>query len=435
MSRPTIELPADRGLDHGADLRVAKRKRVEKRFRAYGLVSIGLALLILALLFGSIAIGGSGAFFRSVVTLDLQVDAELVDPRGTGTIDSLREGDYSALVKRRLRELFPEVEGRRNKRDLYRLVSIGASYALRDRVLADPTLVGRSLQIPLPLSDDAALYVRGHISKATPEGDRKLSNQQIAWLDALSSRGRIDTRFDWNFLLSGDSREPELAGIGGALVGSLLTLIVTLVMCFPLGVASAVYLEEFAPKSRWTDLVEVNINNLAAVPSIIFGLLGLAIFLDILRFPRGAPVVGGLVLATRTLPIIIISARAALAAVAPSIRLAAMGIGASPLQVVGHHVLPAALPGILTGTIIGMAQALGETAPLLMIGMVAFVVDVPTGFTSPATVLPVQIYLWADAPEPAFVEKTAGAIIVLLGFLVSMNGLAVWLRHRFEQRL
>ena len=415
--------------------RIAKRNRAEKRFRAYGLLSIGLALLILALLFGSIVIGGSGAFFRGVAVLEIDLDPEQINPDGARTVEALAAGDYSGLIKQRLRQFFPEVEGHRNKRNLYRLISIGASYELRDRVLADPALVGQLLSIELPLSDDADLYIKGHVSKAIPESDRKLSDQQIAWLDALMEQDIIKTRFNWNFLQSGDSREPELAGIGGALVGSLLTLFVTLLLCFPLGVASAIYLEEFAPKSRWTDLVEININNLAAVPSVIFGLLGLAIFLGALGLTRSAPLVGGLVLAIRTLPIIIISARAALAAVAPSIRQAAMGIGASPLQVVNHHVLPAAMPGILTGTIIGMAQALGETAPLLMIGMVAFVVDVPTGLESPATVLPVQIYLWADAPERAFVEKTAGAIIVLLGFLISMNGLAVWLRHRFEQKL
>ena len=222
---------------------------------------------------------------------------------------------------------------------------------------------------------------------------------------------------------------------GGALVGTALTLLVTLVLCLPLGVATAVYLEEFAPRSRFTDLVEVNINNLAAVPSVIFGLLGLSIFLSLWGLTRSAPIVGGLVLAIRTLPIIIIAARAAIAAVPPSIREAAMGVGASPVQVVGHHVLPVALPGILTGTIIGMAQALGETAPLLMIGMVAFVVDIPGSFNDPATVLPVQVFLWADAPERAFVEKTSGAIMILLGFLVSMNATAVWLRNRFEQKL
>jgi len=418
-----------------ADDRVAKRNRAEKRFRVYGLLSIGLSLLILTLLFGSILIGGSGAFFRGVAVFDVHVDPEFVDPSGARTPESLAAGNYSALAKRPLREAFPEVEGQRNKRDLYRLLSIGASYDLRDRILAEPTLVGQTIRIELPLSDDADLYLKGHVSRSVPQSDRKLSDKQIQWLDALFRRNIIKSKFNWNFLRTGDSREPELAGIGGALVGSLFTLCVTLILCFPLGVASAVYLEEFAPKSRWTDLVEININNLAAVPSVIFGLLGLAIFLGAMGLTRSAPLVGGLVLAIRTLPIIILSARASLAAVSPSIRQAAMAIGASPLQVVNHHVLPVAMPGILTGTIIGMAQALGETAPLLMIGMVAFVVDVPTGLDSPATVLPVQIYLWADAPERAFVEKTAGAIIVLLGFLISMNGLAVWLRHRFEQRL
>ena len=435
MSSPIPNALLDTEARRAADERVRKRNRTERRFRAYGVASIGLALLILGVLFGSIAIGGSGAFFRSVAVMEIQFDPELVDPTGARTAESLRAGDYSAIVKGQLRELFPDVTSRRSKRNLYRLVSTGASYDLRDRVMQDPDLVGRTASVELPLSDDADLYIKGHVSRSIPESERKIRDEQIEWLDALSEKGIVKLAFNWAFFRSGDSREPELAGIGGALAGSLMTLLVTLLLCFPLGVASAVYLEEFAPENRWTDLVEININNLAAVPSVIFGLLGLAIFLGVFGLPRSAPLVGGLVLAIRTLPIIIIAARAALAAVAPSIRQAAMAIGASPLQVVNHHVLPVAMPGILTGTIIGMAQALGETAPLLMIGMVAFVVDVPTGLDSPATVLPVQIYLWADAPERAFVEKAAGAIIVLLGFLVSMNGLAVWLRHRFEQRL
>jgi phosphate transport system permease protein len=244
----------------------------------------------------------------------------------------------------------------------------------------------------------------------------------------------VERGFDWSFLTSGDSREAELAGVGGAIVGSLFTLLVTLAVAFPLGVAAAVYLEEFAPRNRWTDLIEVNINNLAAVPSIVFGLLGLAVFLNTMQLPRSAPLVGGLTLALMTLPTIIIAGRSAIQAVPPSIREAARGLGASPLQVVAHHVLPLALPGILTGTIIGMARALGETAPLLMIGMVAFVVDVPVGLTDAATALPVQIYLWADTPERGFVEKVSGAIMVLLAFLVLMNGTAIWLRQKFEKR-
>jgi phosphate transport system permease protein len=241
-------------------------------------------------------------------------------------------------------------------------------------------------------------------------------------------------QFNSDFFTKGDSREAESAGIWGAVVGSFYTMIVTLLLSFPLGVAAAVYLEEFAPQNRWTDLIEVNINNLAAVPSIVFGLLGLAVFINFFGLPRSVPLVGGLVLTLMTLPTIIIASRAALKAVPPSIREAALGVGASPLQAITMHVLPLAMPGMLTGTIIGMAQALGESAPLLMIGMVAFIVDIPHGVTDPAAVLPVQIYLWADSPERAFVERTSAAILVLLGFLIVMNALAVLLRKRFERR-
>lgn len=267
-----------------------------------------------------------------------------------------------------------------------------------------------------------------------PEASRKFSDREIVWTDQLVSRGYVKAGFNWIFATRGASREPEMAGILGALVGSILTLVVTLGLSFPIGVGTAVYLEEFAPRNRWTTLIEVNINNLAAVPSIVFGLLGLAVFLNFFGLDRSAPYVGGMVLALMTLPIIIIASRAALRAVPPSIREAAFGIGASPLQTVMHHVLPLAMPGIMTGTIIGMAHALGETAPLLMIGMVAFVVDIPGGFADPATLLPVQIYMWADFPEPAFEQRTSAAILVLLGFLVAMNALAVILRRQFERR-
>ena len=268
----------------------------------------------------------------------------------------------------------------------------------------------------------------------TPESQRRLPDREAAWVWSLEQSDQIETRFNISFFTDGNSREPEQAGIWGAVVGSFLTLVITLLLSFPIGVLAAVYLEEFAPKNRWTDLIEVNINNLAAVPSIVFGLLGLAVFLNFFELPRSAPLVGGMVLALMTLPTIIIASRAALKAVPPSIREAALGMGASKLQVMTHHVLPLAMPGILTGTIIGMAQALGETAPLLMIGMVAFVVDIPGGFTDPASVLPVQIFMWADLPERAFVAKTSAAIMVLLGFLIMMNALAVLLRKRFERR-
>jgi phosphate transport system permease protein len=277
-------------------------------------------------------------------------------------------------------------------------------------------------------------YLKGHINVKVPESSRAVSDQDLAWIDQLKDRADLQLHFNTGFLTGGDSREPEQAGVWGAVVGSMFTLLVTLLMSFPIGVAAAVYLEEFARRNRWTDLVEVNINNLAAVPSIVFGLLGLAVFLNFFGMPRSAPLVGGFVLTLLTLPTIIITGRAALKAVPPSIREAALGMGASKLQMVAHHVLPLAMPGILTGTIIGMARALGETAPLLLIGMVAFIVDIPNGLTDPATALPVQIFLWADSPERAFLERTSGAIMVLLLFLVVMNAAAVIMRNRYERR-
>jgi phosphate transport system permease protein len=417
---------------------VRRRKRrnaAERRFRHYGLIAIVAALSVLGILMGSIVYQGYGAFFSSVVSLEIHFDPELIDPGGTRSPEALAAGDYRLLARNALRAHFPDVSGRKEKRRLYGLLSMGAGYDLQDMVLANPELLGTSRTLELPLSDDADLYVKGHVSKDLPEDSRRLRDDQIAWLDALMEKGLVERVLSQRFLLSGDSREPELAGIGGALVGSILTLLVTLLVCFPVGVAAAVHLEEFAAKNRWTDLIEININNLAAVPSIIFGVLGLAVLLGFFGMPRSAALVGGVVLGLRTLPIVIIAARSALAAVPPSIREAAQGVGSSPLQVVTHHVLPVAMPGILTGTIIAMAQALGETAPLLMVGMVAFIVDVPGGFTSPATVLPVQIFLWADAPERAFVEKTSGAIIILLGLLIAMNATAVVLRQRLTKRL
>jgi len=414
--------------------RLTRRRRAERRFRALGAGAISLALATLFLLLASVVVQGHGAFFSSFVELEIDFDATELGMTDPETPAEWVRADWSALVRKSLRERFPAVHGRKTKRRLYRLLSVGAGQELQRRVVADSSLLGTRQSLWLPLAAEADRYGKGAISLATPEDERKLDDAQIGWLEELDRDGRIDTRVNWRFLTGGDSREPELAGIGGALVGTFFTLALTLLFCFPLGVATAVYLEEFAPRNRWTDWIEVNINNLAAVPSIIFGLLGLAFFLGFLGLPRSAPLVGGLVLAIRTLPVVIIASRAALGAVAPSLREAALGMGASPVQVVAHHVLPQAMPGILTGTIIGMAQALGETAPLLMIGMVAFVVDVPTGLQSPSTVLPVQIFLWADAPERAFVEKTAGAILVLLGFLVSMNATAVLLRQRFGRR-
>jgi phosphate transport system permease protein len=290
----------------------------------------------------------------------------------------------------------------------------------------EPGIIGTTREVWLPANDDVDMYVKGNVNR--------LSEGQEAMVRTLMERGDLKKRFNTAFFTRGDSREPELAGIWGAAVGSFYTLLVTMLLSFPLGVATAVYLEEFAPVNRFTDIIEVNINNLAAVPSIVFGLLGLAVFLNFFGLPRSAPLVGGLVLTLMTLPTIIIASRATLKSVPPSIREAALGVGASKMQSVTQHVLPLAMPGILTGTIIGMARALGETAPLLMIGMVAFIVDVPSGIFDKATVLPVQIYLWADSPERAFVERTSAAILVLLAFLVVMNAAAVVLRRKFERR-
>ena len=407
--------------------RIRRRHRAEKRFRLYGATAIGVALLALTLLLASVVARSLPAFFEHRVRLSLDFDPALLDADGRAA-SGLAEANYGAVLKQALRSQFPEASGRAELRSLSALLSAGAPFELRDRMLADPSLLGRREEAWLLLSDEADLWLRG------AEDASGLSDQQAGWLEQWRREGRIERHFATRFFRSGDSREPELAGIWGAVVGSFWTLLVTLGLSFPIGAAAALYLEEFAPRNRWTDWIEVNINNLAAVPSIVFGLLGLALFLSVFGLPRSAPLVGGMVLALMTLPTVIIAARSAIGAVPPSIREAALAIGASPLQVALQHVLPLALPGILTGTIIGMARALGETAPLLMIGMVAFIADVPRGMTDPATVLPVQIFLWADAPERAFLAKTSAAILVLLGFLIGMNLAAVWLRNRFERR-
>jgi phosphate transport system permease protein len=405
-----------------------KRYRTERRFRLYGLGAIIASLIFLSILFIAMTAKGYTAFQQTYIELDVFLNPDAINQ------EILARADYPGLIKKSLRQMFPKVKGRRDKRALYGLVSSGAAFQLREMVLQDPDLVGKTISVWVPADDDVDMLMKGHIDRDVPEGERRLSDQQLGWIDRFVQKGKIRKQFNTTFFTAGDSREPELAGILGAAVGSFFTLVVTLLLSFPIGVASAVYLEEFAPKNRWTDLIEVNINNLAAVPSIVFGLLGLAVFLNFFGLPRSAPVVGGLVLTLMTLPTIIIASRAALQSVPPSIREAALGVGASKMQMVTHHVLPLALPGMLTGTIIGMARALGETAPLLMIGMVAFIVDIPGGFSDPSTVLPVQIYLWADSPERAFVERTSAATMILLAFLIAMNGAAVLLRRKFERR-
>jgi phosphate transport system permease protein len=413
---------------------IARRYRRERVFRATGLGALVIGLAFLAFFFYTIGANGYTAFQQTRVLLDVDLPAEAIDPEGTRDPTTLARANYQGIARDALRALFPEVTARSELRELFAMLSPGAALELRDLVVADPEIVGSMLEIWLPADDDVDMVVKGHIQRDLPEADRRISDLQLGWLSALEAQGRVNLAFNTYFFTSGASSDPELAGIWSATVGSFYMLLVTLVISFPLGVATAIYLEEFAPRNRWTDLIEVNINNLAAVPSIVFGLLGLALFINIFGLPRSAPLVGGLVLSLMTLPVIIIASRAALTAVPPSIREAALGVGASKMQVVLHHVLPLGLPGMLTGTIIGMARALGESAPLLMIGMVAFIVDVPSSPLDPATALPVQVFLWADSPERAFVERTSAAIIVLLVFLLVMNAAAVLLRKRFERR-
>ena len=587
-----------------------KRYRSESIFKAFGMAAIIIGMAFVVILFANIVGKGYPAFLQSYVKLPVYFDAQVIDPDGDRDPDKMARADYQGLIKKTLRETFPEVSGRRDKLALYKLISQGAGFDLQDMVLDNPDIVGTTQEIWLLADDEIDVYLKGNVTRLeefelegrpvasgvsgeveittdgpafmpvidrmqelfereqrraerelerareklddlqkelvenrellaeaerydyptrierlkeiiknnqgqisdeeyiirvleeriagyrkslegtsaaevdippdaasyllelqgglvritalgrnsargtvlntldpasdseglkvvileTPESERRVTDRTIGWVRQLQEKGVVEKKFNTIFFTHGDSREPEQSGIAGALAGSFFTLIVTLLLSFPIGVGAAIYLEEFAPKNKWTDLIEVNINNLAAVPSIVFGLLGLAVFINYFGLPRSAPLVGGLVLTLMTLPTIIIASRAALKSVPPSIREAALGMGASRMQAMFHHILPLALPGMLTGTIIGMAQALGETAPLLMIGMVAFIVDIPQGFTDNATVLPVQIYLWADSPERAFVERTSAAIMVLLGFLISMNALAVFLRKKFERK-
>lgn len=362
----------------------------------------------------------------------LRAEADRLDLFGGEAVASRVNALRNEATELQKRVDLPKVEETLDDRMPSLLVAINGGL-VKIAKISDVSITGDVL-LPLQSTDEAKPGTWQLVTYETPESNRKVTDQEVAFLERLEALGKVERTFNWTFLTAGDSREPELAGIRGALVGSALTLIVTLVLCLPIGVMAAIYLEEFARKGRITDLIEVNINNLAAVPSIVFGLLGLAVFLNFFGMPRSAPLVGGITLGLLVLPTIIIAARAALKAVPPSIKEAALGVGASHQQAIFHHVLPLAMPGIMTGTIIGMAHALGETAPLLMIGMIAFIVDIPHGFTDAATVLPVQIYLWSDLPETAFKAKTAAAIIVLLMFLFVMNGTAIWLRKKFERR-
>jgi phosphate transport system permease protein len=404
-----------------------RRHRADRRLRIYGICAIGIALSLLVILLTSIFVASWTAWTQTQVRIDVTLDPEEID-----AADPFR-ARYQNAVRDAIYGLFPEVESAADQRALRDLLSSGAQFQVRDLVVDDPSLIGETISVWVPVSDPIDQLHKGVIDRSLPPDRRRVSDQEIAYFDVLAEQDRIRSVFNTALFTSADSRFPELAGLKGALVGSFYLLLICFLLSVPIGVSAAVYLEEFAPKNRWTDLIEVNINNLAAVPSIVFGLLGLAVFLGFFGLPRSAPLVGGMVLSLMTLPTIIIATRAALKAVPPSIREAALGVGASGIQTVAHHVLPLAMPGILTGIIIGLAQALGETAPLLLIGMNAFITAAPESMMTPSTALPTQIFIWFDSPERGFVARTSAAIIVLLGFLIVMNAAAVILRRRFER--
>jgi phosphate transport system permease protein len=408
-----------------------KRQAKEKRFRFIGLMAVALGFMFVVILLGDIFFKATPAFHQHWVKVKVEFDQDWLNV-SSAHADELATANYRKVLKNSFYKMFPEVSGRKTKRDLFKLLSTDSEFVLKRTLNQTPELLNTQVALWLQFDDDVDSYLKEELADGV-EGAR-INAVQAGWISQLKLSDRIEKRWNTEFFTNGDSREPELAGVRGALSGTLLTMLVTLVLSFPLGVAAALYLEEFAPQNRWTDIIEVNINNLAAVPSIVFGLLGLAVIINLFGLPRSAPLVGGIVLTLMTLPTIIIASRASIKAVPPSIREAALGLGASRTQVAFGHVLPLAMPGIMTGTIIGLAQALGETAPLLMIGMVAFIVDVPIYVTDAATVLPVQIYLWADSPERAFLAKTSAAILVLLGFLMLINLTATLIRKKFEKK-
>lgn len=422
--------PASDELRAAVARRLKARNAAERRFQLYGRIAIAVALGFLLLLLGRIVQQGWSTFVDYRLTAQVYVDPARIDPADPGGANS------DLMIAEQLLKRIGVADDEFGTRSdaMKALLSGDLGFQVLDRVKADPSVIGKTLTLSAPLKADAGLYFKGHITRATPEDERPLTSEQLDWLDRLNAGGLVKSEFNTTFLTRSDSTEPEQAGVLGAVVGSALMLLLTAALAIPIGVLAATYLEEFAPKNRWTDMVEVNINNLAAVPSIVYGLLGLAVFINWMNVPRSSPLVGGLVLALMSLPTVIIATRSALRAVPPSIREAALALGASRTQTVFHHVLPLALPGVMTGAILSLAHALGETAPLLMVGMVSFVPGVPDALTSASTVLPVQIFIWENASERAFQERTAAAIMVLLAFMIIMNLAAVLLRRRFERR-
>lgn len=417
-------------LREAAEKRLKRRNAAEGRFRAYGLTAIALALGFLGILLVSVIQQGLPAFTTNTITLPVYVDPARVDAR------DLQGANYDIMIADQLLERLGVENDELGENSLRakEILSPDLGYQVLEGIRRDPSLIGKRLTVSAPVAGNADLYYKGELGREIEEANRQLDDTQLNWLDRLKKDGLVKSGFNTRLFTHSDSTQPELAGLLGAIVGSALMLLVTAMVSVPVGVLAAVYLEEFAPKNRLTNFVEVNINNLAAVPSIVYGMLGLAVFINWLSFPRSAPVTGGVVLALLVLPTIIIATRSALKAVPPSIREGALALGASRTQTVFHHVLPLAAPGTMTGVILALAHALGETAPLLMIGMVAFVPGVPEGFTSAATVLPVEIFIWENASERAFHERTAAAILVLLAFMIIMNGAAILLRRHFERR-
>ena len=409
----------------------------EKRFQIYGVAALLFAMIMLVTLFITIFSKGLSAFIQTKVNLDIELTQEVIDPEGSRDLNVLKPANYQKLIDDSLKlyalNLFDKDEKELIK-NLRMILSPIAYLELRNLVIDNQDFIGKTKKVSFIASDDIDQYFKGKIDMSIPEDDRKITDIQEKFLDDLQSKGQINKVFNKTLFTKSDSREAELSGVLGAVIGSFYSLLIAGLLSIPIGIGAAIYLQEFAKKNRITDFIEININNLAAVPSIVFGLLGLAIFLNMFLMPRSAPLVGGMVLALMTLPKIIIPARAAILAVPESIKQGALALGASHMQSIMHHVLPLAMPAILTGIIIGLAQALGETAPLLMIGMIAFIPDTPLYITDPATALPVQIFMWADNPERAFVERTSAAIIILLFFLIAMNSIAIYLRQKFERK-
>ena len=419
-----------------------KRYKKEKRFILLGRVAVSLTIIFLVILLGSILLRGISGFYTTNIFLQTKLSQEIIDPEDKKNVEEIYKSSWRKIARNSIYDVLSAFNksknidkiSRKDKRDFLKLFSRSSEFYIRDFTLENLDSIGKEVKISIPSSSLVDQFLKGKINIAVNENDRPINDKQVSWINFMVENKMIERKFNINFFYKGDSRNAEEAGILGAIVGSFFVILVAIIVAFPVGVMSAIYLEEFAPKNKITNVIEVNINNLAAVPSIVFGLLGLAIFLNFFGLPRSSPLAGGLVLALMTLPTIIISSRVAIKSVPPSIREAAMGIGASKMQSVFHHVIPLAVPGILTGTIIGMARALGETAPLLMMGMVAFIVDVPQSITDPSTVLPAQIFLWSDQPERGFEEKTAAATIILLVFLLTMNALAVFLRYKYERK-